>query len=404
MNMSHSDSAPISRPESARLWRAGSVAPKRPLFLDAISHLLEDEHKLFWVLHVGGWLAFGIVNFLSGLIHDKTPDYIVPTMAYVVWGLLVSLGLRYVYRALWQRPWWLIAAFALPALLMSGALFSSGQAIMYVNTYTTEWRLERYQDYLTNLPLALYLMLAWSGMYFGIKYYRMLQKQSEKALKATAMAHEAQVKMLRYQLNPHFLFNTLNAISTLILEGSDNTANAMVTRLSSFLRHSLYQHPAHRVSLKKELEALNLYLSIEKIRFPERLQVTQDISEDARLALVPSMILQPLIENAVKYAVAPREEGGHITIRAFTHGDQLFLSVCDDGPGCDPSVLFGSAEDDNAVGKGVGLRNSRERLRVLYGDAAGVDVRRLDPRGLCVTMNLPFERGSVDVAERGDRG
>lgn len=371
--------------------------------MSAFSRVLDDEHKLFWVFHLGGWTAFALVNFLSGLMHEKTVEYFIPTIGYMLWGLLLTLGLRYLYRSLWQRSWWEIVALTVPALVISAVMFSSVQTVIYVKTYKTDWMPASVSEYLSNFPLALYLMVAWSGLYFGIKYYRMLQSQSEKALKSAAMAHEAQVKMLRYQLNPHFLFNTLNAISTLILEGCDNTANAMVSRLSSFLRHSLYQHPTQKVSLKKELEALNLYLAIEKIRFPERLNVTQDISDAARTALVPSMILQPLIENAVKYAVAPREEGGHITLRALTHGGQLFLSVCDDGPGCDPEVL-NQVEENGADGHGVGLRNSRERLRVLYGHEAGVEIRRLEPRGLCVTLNLPFEQGSADVTERGDRG
>ena len=372
--------------------------------MSLLSRVLNDKNKLFWVLHLGGWLAYATVNFLSGLIHEKTAEYIVPTLGYTLLGFCLSLALRYLYRLLWYRSWLVIIGAAIPALFLAAMIFSSLQTLIYISVYPTDWKIDSFNDYLVNLPLALYLMLAWSGLYFGIKYYRMMQRQSEKALKASAMAHEAQVKMLRYQLNPHFLFNTLNAISTLILEGSYNTANAMVSRLSSFLRHSLYQHPAHKVSLKKELEALNLYLSIEKIRFPERLQVTQDIAESARGALVPSMILQPLIENAVKYAVAPREEGGHITIRALTHGGQLFLSVCDDGPGCDPDVLNRNEERNGTAGNGVGLRNSRDRLWVLYGKEAGVELRRLQPQGLCVTLNLPYEQGSADVAEHGDRG
>lgn len=365
--------------------------------MSTIHRVLNDEHRLFWLLHLGGWLGYGMVNFLSGLMHGKTAFYIWPTLLYVVFGIIISLALRALYRLLWQRSWVVIVSSALPALVVASAVFNIAQAIAFTNIYPTTWVLEGWMDYLHDLPFALYLMLAWSALYFGIKYYRMLQQQSEKALKASAMAHEAQVKMLRYQLNPHFLFNTLNAISTLILEGDTRTANGMVSSLSAFLRHSLYQHPTQRMSLKKELEALNLYLSIEKIRFPERLQVTQDIALEAGDALVPSMILQPLIENAVKYAVAPREEGGHITVQALIRGGQLFLSVCDDGPGCDPAVNALWAD-----GKGVGLRNSRERLRVLYGDDAGLELRCLQPRGLCVTMNLPFERGSVDVAECSD--
>ncbi|GAB4200686.1 MAG: histidine kinase [Wenzhouxiangellaceae bacterium] len=361
----------------------------------SLIRLLNDEHKLFWLLQIGGWIGFAMVNFLSGMIHGKSLYYSVPTLIYMIIGLVLSLGLRSIYHYLWQRPWAVIVSVALPAMVVAATLFSVLQTASFVNIYPTKWQPEDWTDYLHDLPFALYVFLAWSALYFGIKYYRMLQRQSEKTLKASAMAHEAQVKMLRYQLNPHFLFNTLNAISTLILEQDHRTANAMVSSLSAFLRHSLYQHPTQKVSLNKELDALNLYLSIEKTRFPERLRVTQDISEEARSALVPSMILQPLIENAVKYAVAPREEGGHITVQAVVLADQLLLSVCDDGPGCDvPPDL----PPEN--GKGVGLHNSRERLRVLYGNDAGLETRRIQPHGLCVTLKLPYEQGSGDGAQR----
>lgn len=366
---------------------------------NSVFNLIRDEHKLFWVLHFGGWTGYGMVNFLSGMIHGKSTYYIVPTLVYMVIGLVISLGLRLAYRFVWQRSWKVMLPVALPALVAAAASFSVLQSMAFLAIYPTKWKPEHWSEYLHDMPFALYVMLAWSALYFGIKYYRMLQLQSEQTLKATAMAHEAQVKMLRYQLNPHFLFNTLNSISTLVLEGSNKTANAMVTSLSAFLRHSLYKHPAQRVSLSKELEALELYLSIEKIRFPERLKVTYDITAEACLALVPSMIMQPLIENAVKYAIAPREEGGHISVQAVVQGVTLVLSVCDDGPGCDPDAI-----DRHEDGKGVGLRNSRERLRVLYGDAARVELRRLRPQGLCVSLNLPYERGSGDDAQHGDRG
>ena len=150
----------------------------------------------------------------------------------------------------------------------------------------------------------IYVVLAWVGLYLGIKYYGQLQDETRRALAARTMAHQAQLKMLRYQLNPHFLFNTLNAISTLILDRDNATANRMVQGLSAFLRHSLDNDPMQRVTLRQELDALTLYLGIEKIRFAERLRVETDIDEDCWRALLPSLLLQPLVENAIKYAVA----------------------------------------------------------------------------------------------------
>ena len=229
------------------------------------------------------------------------------------------------------------------------------------------------------------MVLAWVGAYMGIKYYRQLQGETERALAARSMAHQAQLKMLRYQLNPHFLFNTLNAISTLILDRDNATANRMVQGLSSFLRHSLDNDPMQRVTLRQELDALTLYLDIEKIRFAERLRIETAIEEDCWRALLPSLLLQPLVENAIKYAVAKQVAGGLLRIEAERDGEQLVLRVIDDGPGC--SAIEG---DQLPPGKGVGLRNTRERLHVLYGDTGGFSVRNRE-RGIEVTLRLPFE-------------
>lgn len=128
------------------------------------------------------------------------------------------------------------------------------------------------------------------------------------------MAHQAQLKMLRYQRNPHFLFNTLNAISTLILDNKKHIANNMVTHLSRFLRYSLDNDPMQKITLEQEVDALNLYLNIEKIRFDDRLTLEFLVEEEAAQALIPSMLLQPLVENSIKYAVARSESGGTIRL------------------------------------------------------------------------------------------
>ena len=148
------------------------------------------------------------------------------------------------------------------------------------------------------------------------------KEEQLKRAKAESMAHEAQLKMLRYQLNPHFLFNTLNSISSLVNKRDDSRANEMILQLSDFLRHSLYIDPVEGITLKEELDALHLYLRIEQARFGDRLSVHLDVSSDAEQLNVPSMILQPLVENAIKYAIAPCEEGGEIKISAGLYKDE----------------------------------------------------------------------------------
>jgi len=227
-------------------------------------------------------------------------------------------------------------------------------------------------------------LLCWSGLYFGIKYYQQLQEQTEQTLKATAAAHQAQLKMLRYQLNPHFLFNTLNAISTLILDGANETANSAVSRLSDFLRYALDNDPMSRVTLGSELGAIDLYLEIEKVRFGDRLVIEKVVEEKALGALVPSLILQPMIENAIKYAISPSEDGGTIRISAKVQHNTLVLQLSDTGPG------LGNG-NNGQKSSGVGLKNTRERLQQLYGENQAFTLAPNEPSGLTITINIPFE-------------
>ena len=228
-----------------------------------------------------------------------------------------------------------------------------------------------------------FLFLCWSGLYFGVKFYLLLQEERARSIKAEAMAQEAQLRMLRYQLNPHFLFNTLNALSTLILERDTDNANQMVQRLSSFLRYSLDKDALLKVDLDHEINTMMLYLGIEKVRFGERLAIEFDIEDAAKPALVPSLLLQPLVENSIEYAVANREDGGSIRIRARPFEGELILSVCDDGPGL--------PADWDGEDTGVGLRNTQDRLRELYGRRHQWHMDNLAPHGLCIEMRLPLE-------------
>jgi LytS/YehU family sensor histidine kinase len=300
-------------------------------------------------------------------------------------GFLLTIPMRYLYRRLWERS---------PVVLAIGVIVTSyvvafgwrwySNAIYY-DWVKHGWKPDHWADYIGGVMGSFYILLCWSGLYFGIKYYQQLQDQTERTLQATAAAHQAQLKMLRYQLNPHFLFNTLNAISTLILDGANKTANLAISRLSDFLRYTLDNDPMKRVTLGSELEALDLYLEIEKVRFGDRLIIRKEVEERAREALVPSLILQPLIENAIKYAVTPSEEGGTLTISAKVHNRMLILQLSDNGPG-----LKNGGKSKNGSG-GVGLQNTRDRLQQFYGDRQAFTLAPNDPSGLVVTINIPFE-------------
>jgi two-component system LytT family sensor kinase len=349
-----------------------------------------SRNALFWSLHAAGWLAYGLAVYF-GFLFYKRPAGIGPAIAIAAaGGFVLSVPMRYIYHSVWGRG----ERWVIPVVLVTSYVTALALRIV-INTATHHFiNPKPYTspfDLFQGALMSTYLLICWSGLYFGIKYYESKQQQQEAVLKAVTLAQEAQLKMLRYQLNPHFLFNTLNAISTLILDNQNRTANHAVMRLSEFLRYTLDQDPMKRVTLRQEIEALDLYLGTERLRFGDRLRLEYAIEGAALDGLVPSLLLQPLLENALKYAVSPREHGGLVRIEGRMRAAMLEVSVIDDGPGLDDSLRPAERRG------GVGLRNTRERLAVLYGDNYRFAVLNSRP-GLRVELALPFETNTREEA------
>ena len=351
--------------------------------------LLENRNRLFWIVHTAGWFGFALVHYLGSLLHDLRDIFVIIIFLNAYAGWLFTVPLRYIYRKAWHLPPIKIAFVVLFTSYFTGVLWQIVKNINYWEIYKHGYKPDFWLMYTQSSVWSFYIILSWSVMYFGSKYYQMLQIEKQNVLKANAVAHQAQLKMLRYQLNPHFLFNTLNAISTLILMKETVTANAMVTKLSEFLRYSLDKDPMKKVTLSSEIQALELYLAIEKVRFEDRLQVHINISPGCENALVPSMILQPLAENCIKHAIAVQEQGGSINITVNHFGHDLLIEVADDGPGAD--IVDGNLYRES----GVGLVNSRERLHALYQGDFSLVVGNNDPSGVKVNIRMPFESSKV---------
>jgi two-component system, LytTR family, sensor kinase len=254
------------------------------------------------------------------------------------------------------------------------------------------------------LYLPLTLLGGWSALYYAINFFLTVEQQADRLERLEAQATAAQLAMLRYQLNPHFLFNTLNSISTLVLLKQTEPANAMLTRLSGFLRHTLIAEPGSQVTLAQEIETLQLYLDIERMRFEERLRTHFEIEDGALAAQLPSMLLQPLVENAIKYAVSAQEEGARISLTARVIGDRLRLMVEDTGPGVDDPLRYQPRDpaDPDAtpvprrpVSTGVGLANIRNRLMQAYGDSQLFETRSEPGGGFTVLIEIPFSRSDA---------
>jgi two-component system LytT family sensor kinase len=227
------------------------------------------------------------------------------------------------------------------------------------------------------------------GIQYAIRYYRRYQEREQQALRLelhaselkTQLAH-AHLNALKMQLQPHFLFNTLNAIMVLVRQQKGRQAEEMLSRLSDLLRCVLEDVEAQEVPLRRELEYLQLYLSIEQVRFQDRLRV--EISADPAIldAAVPQMGLQPIVENAVRHGIGRSSAAGKIKISAARINGTLEVKVQDDGPGLPPT--------DSIQGRGIGLANTRLRLHQLYGDAAHLALENSEQGGAVVTMVVPY--------------
>jgi two-component system LytT family sensor kinase len=234
-----------------------------------------------------------------------------------------------------------------------------------------------------NMTVIIWSFIAWCAIVLALDYDGQAREQSLRLVQAQALAAESQNQMLRYQINPHFLFNTLNALSSLILQKDFDRAERMVLSLSNFLRASLEKAPGDKITLADELAAQRQYLAIEQERFGDRLVLRETAPAALRNALVPGLILQPLIENAVKYGVARTTRPVRVEILAETRGERLAVTVQDDAV---PDI------PDQPQTLGVGLENVRRRLAVLYGAAGILTCGPRPDGGFAATIELPLER------------
>ena len=231
-----------------------------------------------------------------------------------------------------------------------------------------------------------FLLLAWAALYLALLAGAQARVAERRAGQFREAAKASELRSLRYQVNPHFLFNTLNSLSALVMTGKEERAEQMIQTMSRFYRHSLADDPTGDVSLEDEIDLQELYLSIEAVRFPERLRVAIDCPEELRQYKVPGMILQPLVENSVKYGVSASARPVTITIAAREEYGRLVLTVSDDGPG-----VVQSPSRPGTTGMGIGLVNVRDRLIARFGQDASIVSGPAD-QGYETELRLPMVR------------
>ncbi len=226
-----------------------------------------------------------------------------------------------------------------------------------------------------------FFMIAWASLYVALGYAREVREAERKASRFAQAAQDAELRSLRYQVNPHFLFNTLNSLSSLVITGKPQAAESMIQNLSNFYRTSLSTEPLEDVTLAEEVDLQRLYLEIEKVRFPERLRTLIDIPPELMNQYVPALILQPLVENAIKYGVSRVNRPVEVRISAEKSDDMMVIKVVDNG---EPMT----SSDDK--GSGIGLANVRDRLEARYRSTASLEAGPKEGAGFVATLTLPL--------------
>ncbi|MFV0643514.1 MAG: sensor histidine kinase [Sphingomonadaceae bacterium] len=366
-----------------------------------------NKNRAFWNLQIAGWGGAILLRAVSGIAGGQDLSFFIIILIEGITGFSISLILSVIYRQLINRKPLVTWGITTIVLGLAVILYAAIDAWV-IGLYRPDREGSFAQLFLGIFILPLTLLGAWSALYYAINFFLQAEEQADRLERLEAQATGAQLAMLRYQLNPHFLFNTLNSISTLVLLKQTEPANAMLSRLSSFLRHTLVSDPSGKVTLEQEVDTIKLYLDIERMRFEDRLRTEFRLDPKALNALLPSMLLQPLVENAIKYAVSPQEEGARITLAALLISNRLRITVSDTGPGIQAakkkvSILPTVFERNNVVSTGVGLANIRDRLAQAYGDAHLFEIRTPPSGGFTVVIEIPFEaEENIDpAAEHG---
>lgn len=359
----------------------------------------------------------------AGIMQNPWVRYAVLVLGWLFLGFVLSLELFFNYRAMKPEAWVDFIELAMPqfgrammwALMaplilrmrtmwplsrghwIGGVGFHLAMSFVVMATYYLG-RMLSYSIFWDDLVQGFWES-AWKGFYgrnmidmayywavlafgYGLELQQRYRSEELKSAQLEARLVETELKALREQLRPHFLFNTLNTIAVLVRENKNTEAVRLIAQLSTLLRLSLEQARVPEITVRQEVDFLERYLEIQQARFPDRLRVTMQIDEAALEARIPNLLLQPLVENAIVHGVAPQTKPGNVEITGRVEAGRLHLAVKDDGPGM--------AADGRRVKEGVGLANTRERLAKTYG-SQGQFVLRSDPgRGVSVQISLPF--------------
>jgi two-component system LytT family sensor kinase len=340
------------------------------------------QSRVFWQIQIVAWCCFYLYDLLASIErllskHESIDEQALPIMLM----FLGSCALRPICRWLRRRSqsWIGFELKAAATAVITSIFIASATGLILRGFHHVTW-----PSLGSVLLWSSFVLFMWCSLYFSIKQWQQSTLEKERLLRAESEVRETKLLALRYQLNPHFLFNSLNAVSTLILDGNALAATRMLAQIGDLLRSTLDSEVSAEVDLAQELAFTQDYLAIEQTRLGDRLKLDMVIPMETRDALVPSMLLQPLVENAVRYGVAPLIEGGRIAIKSALRENRLRIVIGNSG-------RRGEGEQKRN-GSGIGLGNTAERLRTMYGGNFEFSLGWPESGGCEVVLELPLRR------------
>lgn len=378
----------------------------------SVNSVLPESHRgnanrrwVKWAIIVGFWTFFGLLNGtqlylglrMEGLRLSLWRVFATDVFGWWPWiaatPIVLALGRKFPFE---RGRWWRVVPVHLVAcLLIAGAHFA---IFTYVNNLFSPFgppRVPRsfWDSFLgratSQFHIDLLIYAATLGVSYAVSYYLRFREREFRASQLEAQLAQAQLQTLKMQLHPHFLFNTLNGIAGLVRDSRNKAAVDMLAGLSDLLRYTLENAGKQEVALKEELEFLELYLYIQQMRFSDRLKVEMHIEPEVLDALVPNLILQPLVENAIRHGVSPRSRSGVVGVSAQRDNGSLRIRIYDDGVGL-------KRDDGTATVEGVGLSNTRARLAQLYGERQRFSLSEREGGGVEANLVIPFVRAAED--------
>jgi two-component system, LytTR family, sensor kinase len=342
------------------------------------------------LVFLSGWVVLGLLFGFQEIVEMSFSDWKIPlaswTIDYLIWGL-ICLGLWHFLRASIQSatPRQMILQYLPLSVLVSVLVEATYAAVVRYQhpgqhlTYVARVERNLFSALVTDVAIF-WLVFA---LFRGVGYYQRFREREQMASRLEGQLVQARLQALQMQLNPHFLFNTLNCVSSLMRSDPDG-ADEMLERLSSLLRITLAKGQAQKVPLQEEMDVIQLYVSIQQLRFGDRVRHSIEVAPEAWDALVPTMILQPIVENAYVHGIARSLGVGTITINASIEGDTLCISIRN--AGCVPGSFDGAPK-----GQGVGIANVKARLELHYGSRQSFSIREMVPGDVTAIFLLPLE-------------